>query len=98
MSKVYKVTPESNPTVAFPFSVFFGQPKKAYHQTLVTPSQCKRCTKSRAELDVKLLHQEGWNARMVRYDTTIGPVYIVYERRTGREMAPKKGHQRLYKP
>jgi hypothetical protein len=97
MAKVYKVTPDSNPTTVFPFSVFFGQ-SKAYHQTLVTPQLCKKCTKSRAEIDVKLLHQEGWAARMVKYDTTIGPVYIVYERRTGREMTPKKGSRRLYKP
>lgn len=91
-----KCTGKSNPTTTFPFIRFFNG--KDYRQTLLTPDWAVMCGITRAKNTVKQLHKEGWAARMVKYDTTIGPVYIVYERRTGREMAPKKGRRRLYKP
>jgi hypothetical protein len=88
----YDVTPNSNPTITVPFIIFVG--KKDYHQSLTTPGMIKNCTESRANLDAVLLKKEGWAVKIQKYDTTIGPVYIVYERRTGKEMKSPIGKKR----
>lgn len=91
----YRLVPAARPEATFPFTkLFIG---KEYRQSLVNPIFVKDCTLERAEEAVKRLHREGWAARIAKFATTSGVIYLVYERRTGREMRPKKGHKVLFK-
>lgn len=78
----------SKPEVVFPFSKEIGG--KTYRQSLINPNYAGNCLKTNAQRIVDQLHREGWAARIVRYDTPIGYVYLVYERRTGKEMRKSK--------
>jgi hypothetical protein len=84
----------SKPETVFPFTRKFGGFE--YTMSLDTPDFTINCSEGRARKTVLRLRTEGWAARFVRYKTVIGDAFIVYERRTGREMRPKKGHKSLY--
>jgi len=84
----YKCVPRSKPEVIFPFSKVFGE--KRYSQSLVNPETIVNCTKQAAQERIGRLRREGWAARIVKYETTCGQVFLLYERRTGREMRKSK--------
>ena len=89
-----KWNPTTKPEVVFPFTKTFAG--KNYTQSLDTPTYVRHCTKERAYDTAARLRKEGWAARVVKYMTPMGIFYLAYERLTGREMRPKKGHKRLY--
>jgi hypothetical protein len=82
-----KIRVESN---LFKYSKMFGG--KEYILSPMNPYYVKNCTQQKALENAAQARKEGWAARVVK----VGTLYVVYERRTGREMRPKKGHKRLY--
>lgn len=84
MTAIYHWGPNHKPHEVFPkLRIFDG---KNYHLSLINPTYIKNTSKQRAINDVKQLRKEGWAARVVKFDTPIGTVYLAYERRTGKEM------------
>ena len=81
----YHFGPNDSPHVIFPASQKFGD--KLYKQSLVNPSLVNKCTEATAKERAAQIRKEGWAARIVAFKTPIGTAYIVYERRTGREMS-----------
>ena len=83
MAAIYHWGPNHSPQVVFPrLRIFDG---KNYHLSLVNPSLVRNTSKSRAYKDAVQLRREGWAARVVKFETPQGDVYLVYERRTGKE-------------
>ena len=83
MGAIYHWGPNHAPWHVFPkLRIFDG---KNYHLSLVNPSLIKNTSMRRAVSDVKQLRSEGWAARVVKFDTPGGVVYLAYERRTGKE-------------
>jgi hypothetical protein len=89
----YKCMPRSKPEVIFPFTKKFNG--NEYRQSLINPETIVNCTLQAAKERIGRLRKEGWAARIVKYETTCGLVSLIYERRTGREMKPKRGHKLL---
>jgi hypothetical protein len=80
-------TPKSanmRPEHLFPFIKFFNG--KSYHQSLINPNYVRNCTKIRADQIVSQLRREGWRARAVKYETPIGFIHVVYERRSEKQL------------
>ena len=83
MASIYHWGPNHSPQEVFPRLRIFGG--KNYHLSLVNPSLVRNTSSKRAKEDVKQLRKEGWAARVVKFETPVGDVYLAYERRTGRE-------------
>jgi hypothetical protein len=87
MSSIYHWGPNHKPQDVFPQRRIFNE--KIYHMSLINPTYIKNTSMRRAVSDVKQLRSEGWAARVVKFNTPIGIVYLVYERRTGKETTRK---------
>ena len=85
MSAIYHYGPNHAPHMVFPGTQKFGE--KIYKQSLVNPSLVNKCTEATAKERAAQIRKEGWAASIVAFKTTTGTAYIVYERRTGREMS-----------
>ena len=83
MAAIYHWGPNHSPHVVFPRLRILGG--KNYHLSLLNPSLVKNTSQKRAKSDVEQLHKEGWAAKVVKFETPQGDVYLAYERRTGRE-------------
>lgn len=77
--KTFSWTPLSSPYEVFPKTKKFGN--KIYRQSIVNPGFIRNTSQTRAGRDCAQIRREGWAARVVRFDTPKGFIYLVYERR-----------------
>lgn len=81
--------PELRPEAGFPYTKKFGGLE--YQLSPANPYLVKNCTYATAVERSDQIRKEGWATRVVGIKTPKGTAYVVYERRTGREMSkPQK--------
>lgn len=85
MSAPYHYGPNHSPHMVFPATRTIGD--KLYKLSLINPSLVNNCNEATAKERAAQIRKEGWAARVVTFKTTTGTAYIVYERRTGKEMS-----------
>ena len=88
-AKIYTVTESSKPEAIFPrIKKLF---RKDFTQSPVNPDYVRTCTENVARGRAKQIRKEGWAAQVCKFKTNKGDVWLVYERRTGRELRGRLG-------
>ena len=77
--------PELRPEAGFPYTKKIGGLE--YRLSPINPYLVKNCTKATAVERSDQIRKEGWATRVVAIKSPKGTAYVVYERRTGREMS-----------